>query len=93
MLLNCLLSALEANDDCFRRIKNIVSVEALKVNLIWVYRDFIEDEKGDFCEELLELQHYDLNELIDPKIKVKTLILEIAFALYPLIKQYEADEE
>lgn len=36
------MSAIEANDDCLRRIKNIVSVETLKVNLIWNYRDFVD---------------------------------------------------
>lgn len=42
LFMNCVMSALEANEDCFRRIKNIVSVEILKVNLIWVYRDFVQ---------------------------------------------------
>lgn len=62
----------------------------MKVNLLWVYNQFVEESKVGFRRKLLDEIIPDFKEIIgdEDKEKKRRLVLENGFILYKLIKMY-----
>lgn len=78
---------INGNDTTLKRLTLFLPEEYLKVNLLWVYNQFVEESKIGFRKDLLNEIKPNFQAVMEGKDK-KRLVLENGFIIYKLIKMY-----
>jgi hypothetical protein len=80
-----------ANDRVLSKLKIMISVELLKINLIWTYNDFL-DEKLEYSQENILRVKEDWREIVRRDDLAGTFLM-IGFYFYIFIEYYKKEEK
>ncbi len=80
-----------ANDRVLSKLKILIPVELLKINLIWTYNDFLE-EKLDYSEETVLRVKEDWKDIVRQE-NIEGTFLMIGFYFFIFIEYYKKEEK